>query len=98
MEKFKTLNTILVGIMFYLSYGVRSVGLLLLPSLLIFYELIKLKRPTRFFLITTVIFITLATFQTIFIHRDRSYFDQFKLAPRSPFFGIMVILKLQLYS
>jgi hypothetical protein len=69
---------ILVGLFIYLSYGTRSIGIVLIPSLLI-YDIVRSRRPTRFSVTVTFLFVLFMMSQTIFLHSDGSYFDQFAI-------------------
>lgn len=66
------------GIVFYLAYGTRSLGILLIPSLLIF-DVIRNKKlvPSKFALGGTVITLCLVAMQSYFLHSDKGYYDQF---------------------
>ncbi len=55
----------IIGLSMYLSYGTRSLGILLIPSLLI-YDLIKNRRISRFSMQVVLIFLFLAIMQSIF--------------------------------
>ncbi len=68
----ENLQALLTGLVIYFAYGARSIGLVLLISLLAF-DLIKNRRPTAFALKVTVLTMTLVALQSIFLHSDRSY-------------------------
>ena len=67
---------ILVSILIYLSYATKSVGLIIIPCLII-YELIKFKRLTAFTILVTIFFIVLMVIQNIFVQSSQAYLDQF---------------------
>ena len=64
--------------MFYLAYGTRSLGLLLIPSLLLF-DVIRNKKlvPSKFALAVSGITLCLVVLQSYFLHSDKGYYDQF---------------------
>jgi len=70
----QNLQALLISLVIYFAYGVRSIGIVLLPSL-IAYDLIKNRRPTAFAIKVTVITGTLVVLQSIFLHSDRGYAD-----------------------
>lgn len=74
----QTLYSILVGTLIYLSYGTRSIGIVLIPSLLI-YDIIELKRPSRFTIRVILLFVFLMVVQNAFLRSESSYFDQFEI-------------------
>lgn len=67
-----TLYAVLLGISIYLAYGTRSIGIVLIASLLI-YDIIKHKRLSQFTIITVLSFIPFMLLQNIFFHNDSSY-------------------------
>jgi hypothetical protein len=72
----KLLNIFFASILIYLSYGTRSFGILLIPSLFI-YDVIKFKRPTMFTMMVSLIFIPLMVLQNIYVHGDSIFLSQF---------------------
>ena len=70
------LITILIGLLMYLAYGTKTIGFILLPSLLI-YDFIKYRRLSKHVVIASVVFILLVILQSFLIHSDSDYFDQF---------------------
>ena len=67
--------SLVTGIFLYLSYGTRSVGIALIPSLLL-YDLFR-ERKLSFKVITILlVFLLLALMQLLLIHKEWSYFDQ----------------------
>ena len=83
---------ILIGVLIYLSFGTKTIGFILLPSLFILDSL-KHKKPTRFIIIPTIVFLLLMILQTILIHSDSDYFDQF-----FPFKPIYIIQNILIYT
>lgn len=86
-QRFQLLCSILVGLLIYFSYGTRSLGLVLIPSLLI-YDLIRSKKPTQFAIIVTLLSVIFVVLQTIFFHSDRSYFDQLVINPKVIYYNL----------
>ena len=70
----QNLRALLTGLVIYFAYGTRSIGIVLLPSL-VAYDLIKNRRLTAFVVKVTVITVALVALQSIFLHSDRSYAD-----------------------
>ncbi len=68
----QNLQALLLGLVLYLAYGTRSIGIVLVPSLLII-EFIKNKKLTAFALKTVLLTGTLIVLQSVFLHSDRSY-------------------------
>jgi hypothetical protein len=73
-ENFKAglYNAIFLGAVIYLSYGTRSLGILLVPSLLA-YELVLRRRISAYTFMTIATFLFLAVLQGIFFHSDSDY-------------------------
>ncbi len=67
---------LLISFIIYFSYATRSVGLVLVPSLLL-YDLIRHKRPTLFAISIAVITCTLIILQSVLLRSDRGYIAQF---------------------
>ncbi len=69
---------LIIGGVFYLAYGTRSLGLLLVPCLLL-YDMIRHKKmiPSRFALGISFVTLVLIALQSYFLHSDRGYYDQF---------------------
>lgn len=65
------------GLVFYLAYGTRSLGLLLVPCLLLF-DLVHRRKwlPSRFASVATVVTGILVLAQSRLLHSDRGYYDQ----------------------
>jgi len=80
-QRIQLLYSVCVGLFIYLSYGTRSIGIVFIPCLFI-HDIITHKRPTQFTIIATLIFIFFMALQTVFLHSDRSYFDQATVDPK----------------
>ena len=76
-----TRQAVLLGVSIYLCYATRTVGILLLPSLLA-YDMIKTKRPSRLTLIAILSFLPFMIAQNLLIHGDYGYLDQLTTDPR----------------
>lgn len=65
------------GLVFYLAYGTRSLGLLLVPCLLLF-DLVHRRKllPSRFACVASAVTGTLVLAQSRLLHSDRGYYDQ----------------------
>jgi hypothetical protein len=73
------LNALLVGLSIYLAYGTRSIGLLLIPCLLI-YDFINYRKVTAF-AVQVVCFAGVFIFlQNLLLHNDSSYADHLGLS------------------
>ncbi|MBN2070472.1 MAG: hypothetical protein JW814_03355 [Candidatus Krumholzibacteriota bacterium] len=66
---------LLTGLVCYLAYGTRSIGIVLIPSLLIL-NLVNGRKITVSSVISIVFFFTLMVFQAHIFHSDSSYFRQ----------------------
>lgn len=71
-NKAQSLYSLLLGISMYLSYGTRSIGIILIPSFLI-YDIIKSKRLTQFAIKAILVFALFMILQNIFLHNESSY-------------------------
>jgi len=74
----RTLDASLIGLTIYLTYGTRSLGLVLLFCLLA-YDLLRNRRPTAFAIKVAVITGALVALQSLFLHSDRAYAGQFSV-------------------
>lgn len=74
------LYSIFTGIFIYLTYGTRSIGILLVPCLFI-HDVIRYKKPTQFSIIATIIFLTFMLIQSTFFHSDLSYLENRSFNP-----------------
>ena len=73
------------GAAIYLTYGTRSIGIVLFAAL-ISYDLLSNRRLTRVAVAASVCFILLAALQTLLLHSDSAYFDQFAALVRPSIF------------
>ena len=80
-EKKKIYYSILVGLLTYLAYGTRGIGLIIIPSILL-YEILKFRRITRVFLISTAVFVVLVLFQKAILGNHTNYIKYFSLSPK----------------
>lgn len=66
-----------IGTVFYLAYGTRSLGLLLVPCLLLF-DLVHRRKwlPSQFAVAVTAVTGSLVLLQSRLLHSDRGYYDQ----------------------
>src|SRR5262249_3076850 len=71
----RTYDALLTGLVIYLAYGTRSIGLALLLCLLA-YDLLKNRKPTAFAIKVAVITGAFVVVQSVFLHSDRAYADQ----------------------
>jgi len=72
---------ILVGLVLSLAYGTRSIGIVLLPCILV-YDIIRNRKPTVFAMVITVIYFGFLGLQNLIFHADSSYLDQFTRHPK----------------
>jgi hypothetical protein len=68
---------IVLGFLIYLPYGTRSVGILLIPCLLLL-DFMRFKRLTRLTLIAGLTFLFLLLLQILFFHNDCGYGGMWK--------------------
>ncbi len=71
---------VLAGFCLYAAYGTRSVGAAL-PLALIAYDIITLRKYTRFSITALAVFLVGLFLQNTFLHADASYFDDFAIRP-----------------
>lgn len=69
-------NGVCMGLLVYLSYGTRSLGLLLIPAF-IMADLVTRRTISRSTMICVVIFAGLYLVQNTYIHADQSYFNSY---------------------
>ncbi|MFC2156709.1 glycosyltransferase family 39 protein [Acidobacteriota bacterium] len=78
-EKNKMLDVVLVGVLVYLSYALRTVGIVFIPALFI-YDFIKNKRVRILPFKITSIFLVLALLQHKFLASNSSYLDNIRFS------------------
>ncbi|VAW53766.1 hypothetical protein MNBD_GAMMA05-1258 [hydrothermal vent metagenome] len=81
-EKYKPtsrslLLTIVIGLTIYLAYGTRSLGLVLLPTLLLF-DVVRTRWISKSTIVILAIFSTLYLTQNFVLQTDKSYLNTFK--------------------
>ncbi|MFN0111087.1 MAG: hypothetical protein ACKVZH_19675 [Blastocatellia bacterium] len=79
------------GISFYLAYGTRSIGLVLLPCLAL-YDLIRNRKPTLFAAGVVVVTIVLAVFQSYLLRSDRNYVEMVQPGSENFFYNWMIFI------
>ena len=72
-----------VGLVSYLAYGTRTIGIGLIPCIIIF-GLIRHRRLPRFSIIAAVVFAALAYLQSRLVSSDSDYLRMAILDPRAP--------------
>jgi hypothetical protein len=80
-EKLKFGAALLLSILLYVSYGTRTIGIVLLVALVL-GDLVKFKRPSRLMMAVLAGTILLILAQSIFISSPKSYFDTFHFSVR----------------
>lgn len=70
----------IAGLVIYLSFSTRTLGALVIPAMWA-EQLIATRRISRPVLLATAIFAGLAALQSLFLHSDRHYLDQFNVGP-----------------
>jgi hypothetical protein len=76
----RALNILLISLSIYLAYGTRSIGLVLLPCLVV-YDLIRNRRLTAFACIIVALTSVLIALQNVFLHSEGSYAGQLGINP-----------------
>ncbi|MEE9602443.1 MAG: hypothetical protein V3V75_03995 [Thermoguttaceae bacterium] len=61
-------------------FGTRTLGILLLPSLLL-YDLLRYRRITRSAVLVAGVFVAAAAAQSMLMHSEGSYLDQYNVGP-----------------
>jgi hypothetical protein len=70
-----------VSLLICVAFGLRTVGIVLVPSL-VFYELLRYRRITPSAVLVGVVFVAAAAAQSLWVHSDASYLDQYDVGPR----------------
>ena len=74
---------IFAGLLSYLAYGTRTIGIGLVPCIIIF-GLLRYRRVPRFSIVASVVFVVLASVQSRFVSSDSDYFRMAFLDLRAP--------------
>lgn len=88
-ETRQRLHAVFIGVLTYLAYGTRTVGIILIPSLLIL-SLIKMKRVSRFAWLAVLIAVSLIMIQEIVAPGGRSSVSLLLSSPLSIFANLGV--------
>lgn len=73
-------RTLPIAFFCYLSYGTRSLGILVMVGLVI-YDVIRFRKISRSTFLILFLFALFAVPQTLLLHSERSYFDQLAISP-----------------
>ena len=65
-----------IGVLAYLSYGTRSLGLLLMPAL-IMSDLTRCRKISRSTIVCILVFTGLYFVQNAYLHTDQSYINSY---------------------
>ena len=76
------LSAVGVGLVAYFAYGTRSMGLVLIPALLIF-DIARFRTISRTALLISAVFAVLYFAQNTVLNTDQSYFDSIKSTIRT---------------
>ena len=76
----KVTLAVLTGVLVYLSFGTRNVGIVILPALFL-YDLIRSRRPSLFPWIASVVFFIGWYLQSLLIPGPSGYADQIAFLP-----------------
>ena len=90
-SKIRIIDSLWIGIFMYLSFGTKTIGFVLIPSVIIL-DLIKRRKLSLYVIMTIGIFSILMILQTLLIHGDSDYFDQF-----FPFRPIYILKNIVIY-
>jgi hypothetical protein len=72
----ENLNALIIAGTIYMSYGTRTIGIILLPSLLV-YDLVKRKKPTLLVIKATFLVVLGILIQNLYLHTDTDYLSTF---------------------
>ena len=81
------ITALLVGLLVYFSYGIRSIGLVLIPSILL-YEVLLYKKLSLFAVMATIISVLLIVLHNVFFHSDTDYLALLTFSPRIIFVNL----------
>lgn len=73
---------LLVSVLIYLTYGTRTIGVVLLPALVI-GDVLKFKKPSRFLIGVVALTAVLIVVQTLFLASPKGYVNAIRLSPRA---------------
>lgn len=91
-EARQRLYALFIGVLTYLAYGTRTVGIVLIPSLLVI-SLVKMKRVSRFAWLAILIAVSLIMIQEIVVPGGRSSVSLLVSNPRGIFENLGVYWK-----
>ena len=86
-------NASLLGLIIYLPYSIRTVGLVLIASFLI-YNLLKPKNLSKAYLLSLMVFTMLSVLQNAILSTDKSYWEYLINQPSNYLSNIITYLKL----
>lgn len=90
--KSQFIPALLIAFVFYLAYGTRSVGLLVIPCI-VALDFLKQKRITKFSVFIVIYFIVLILIQSFFLQSETNYLKQFTFHPKIIFLNCMTYIK-----
>lgn len=96
-DRKKLLFALATGVTFYLAYGTRTIGIVLLPSLFLF-DLLRNRRPTRFAIGAAALMIALMVLQSVLLRGDRGYYDQVQANSQGFFYNWMKFILMNAVS
>jgi hypothetical protein len=76
-KRWGNIKALIIAAVLYLSYGTRAIGILFLPSLLI-YDVLKFKKPSLLAIKVSLLFLIIIVLQNIFLHSEGGYLYTFK--------------------
>jgi len=76
-NRHRYLLAVFTGLIVYLAYGTRSLGLVLIPALML-SDLVRLRLISRYTLIITAVFSLFYIIQNTTLHTDQSYAHTYK--------------------
>jgi hypothetical protein len=79
-QKRQLLLGLLVGLLLYICYGTRNVGVVLLPALVV-ADLVEFRKPTLFVISAVIIFAVFAAVQSALLRSAESYASLLVISP-----------------
>jgi hypothetical protein len=73
---------VFVSILIYLTYGIRTIGIVLLPALVL-ADVLKFRKPSRFLIGVFALTAVLIAVQTLFLASPKGYLSAVELSPRA---------------